>query len=122
MTSIPMDATSEPADANAARLRQLIRANEPAAPLTALAILLLYLLLYRAPILIVLEVGLLFTVVAQRFASHSANQSNCGGHYRVGDWGLVSDSDNGHLCTAALASHRRLLHSGRGDCAAIRYR
>jgi signal transduction histidine kinase len=72
MTSIPMDATSEPADANAARLRQLIRANEPAAPLTALAILLLYLLLYRAPILIVLEVGLLFTVVAQRFASHYA--------------------------------------------------
>jgi signal transduction histidine kinase len=46
--------------------------------LTALAILLLYLLLYRAPILIVLEVGLLLTVVAQRFARHYAQSNRVG--------------------------------------------
>ena len=63
------DAVDKTREVNLSRMRQLIRANEPAAPVTALAILGLY-WVYRAPILIVLEVGLLFTVVAQRVAKH----------------------------------------------------
>jgi len=63
------DTGSDERAVNLARLRQLVRANEPAAPLTMLAILGLY-WFYRAPILVILEIGLLGTVVAQRFAKH----------------------------------------------------
>ena len=73
MTSIQSETTSEMREVNLARLRQLIRANEPAAPITAVLILFLF-WFYRAPILIVLEIGLLFTVVAQRFAKRYTRQ------------------------------------------------
>jgi signal transduction histidine kinase len=45
----------------------LLRANEPAAPVTVVLILLLY-WRYPAPALIVLEMGLLLTIAAQRIA------------------------------------------------------
>jgi signal transduction histidine kinase len=74
MTSIQFDAVSgnraHEADATEVslyRLRQLIRFNEPAAPLTAVAIVCLY-SFYRSSLLIVLEIGLVFTFIAQRFA------------------------------------------------------
>ena len=49
------------------RLRELIRFNAPAAPVTALLFTVCY-LFWRAPVLPVLGVGLGLTIVAQRFA------------------------------------------------------
>jgi len=73
---MPASTTDAVVDAEAVettRLRELIRYNEPAAPITALLILLLY-WKYPAPALLVLEIGLGFTIVAQRVASYYARR------------------------------------------------